>query len=118
MIPIMQTKRGGPVPHSDDPEWHWWDATQRALAPLGYCAVITRADVWPDCLWIAAVPSLNLRKPDGTPIPHVVVMRDGEVAHDPGLAKRYAVGTPIEQLEVLDAFVLVPFEVERRDVAA
>jgi hypothetical protein len=143
MKPVMQTKRGGPqappaergdcwdaclasilevpitavpVPHSDDPEHHWWDESQRALRPHGYYAVSANPAIWPDGYWIAAVPSLNLKKPDGSPVPHVVVMLGGEVAHDPCLGDRYPVGTPIEDLEMLDAFVLVP--VETRSLAA
>lgn len=145
MIPVKQTKRGGadvppeergdcwsaclasilevpieavPVPHSDDPEHHWWDATQAALAPHGYRVVAASRSVYPSGYWIAAVPSKNLgTHDDGRPVPHVVVMDDGYVAHDPALGRTYAAGTPIEDLpDLLDAFVLVPLHV--RSLAA
>lgn len=143
MKPVRQTKRGGsqvppedrgdcwsaclasllevpidavPVPHSDDPEHHWFDETQQALAAHGYYAVCASIEIYPAGYWIAAVPSLNLTGADGKPELHVVVMQDGCVAHDPALGKRYDVGTPIGDLTVLDAFVLVPLEL--RSLAA
>jgi hypothetical protein len=144
--PVQQTKRGGPnvppedrgdcwsavlasllevdiedvaVPHSDDPEWHWWDATQRALEPHGYHCVVADTNVYPDGYWLAAVPSLNLGNyDDGRPVLHIIVMHDGDVVHDPGIGdKRYEPGTRIEDLDVRDAFVLVPHEI-RSKVAA
>lgn len=135
MIALKQTKTGGPdvppeergdclpaclasllevgisdvaIPHSDDV--HWWDATQAALDPHGYYLVIADVEFWPGGWWIAAVPSLNLVKADGTPCNHVVVMRDGALAHDPALNKRYEVGTPIDKLNIIEGYVLVPHE--------
>jgi hypothetical protein len=144
--PVRQTKRGGPnvspdergdcwsaclasllevdigdvpVPHSDDAEWHWWDATREALAPHGYHCVVADTTVYPDGYWLAAVPSLNLGTyDDGRPVLHIIVMYDGEVVHDPGLGeKRYEPGTHIEDLDVRDAFVLVPHEIRSRVAA-
>lgn len=139
MIPVRQTKRGGPnvppeergdcwdaclasllevpidavsVPHSDDPDHHWWDATREALEPHGYRAVCASISCYPDGYWIAAVPSKNL----GPGVSHVVVMLGGVVAHDPCLGARYPAGTPIEELDIKDAFVLVPREI--RSLAA
>lgn len=140
---VMQTKRGGsqvppeergdcwaaclasllevpigdvPVPHSDGPEHHWFDETQRALIAHGYRAVCASIHCYPSGYWIAAVPSLNLKRSDGEPEPHVVVMHDGHVAHDPALGNRYEVGTSVSNLKLLDAFVLVPLEL--RSLAA
>lgn len=138
MKAVMQTKRGGPnvppeergdcfdacvasilgvpitavpIAHSDDPEHHWWDAAQEAVGRLGYQLVVADAKCWPWGWWIAAVPSLNLGTyDDGRPVPHVIVMSGGTVAHDPSLGKRYEVGTPIDDLDVMDAYVLVPLE--------
>jgi hypothetical protein len=135
VIAVAQTKRGGPgappeergdclpaclaslleigiedvpVPHSDDV--HWWDAVQAALKPHGYHFVIADCEYWPGGYWIAAVPSLNLTKADGSAVNHVVVMREGELVHDPSLGRRYDVGTPRDALDVIEAYVLVPFE--------
>ena len=135
MKPVMQTKRGGedvppeergdclsaaiasilevaiedvPIPHSDHEEYHWWDATQEALAIHGYIAVIADTGFVIGGWWLAGVPSLNLRKPNGAPLPHMVVMHEGKVAHDPSLGQRYEVGTPVEDLILLDAYVLAP----------
>lgn len=144
MKPVRQTKRGGPnvppeergdcwnaclasllevpieavpIPHSDDPEHHWWDETQAALAPHGYRAVCVSIDIYPSGYWVAAVPSKNLGTfDDGRPVPHVIVMHDGEVAHDPALGSTYEAGTDIGDLDLLDAFVLVPLEI--RSLAA
>jgi hypothetical protein len=96
------------VPYSDDE--HWWDATQRALEPHGYHLVVADAECWPWGFWIAAVPSLNLVKVDGTPLPHVVVMKGHQLVWDPAIRKRYEPLTPIEDLQILRAYVLVPFE--------
>lgn len=142
--PVMQTKRGGAdvapeergdcwsaclasilevpieavaIPHSDDPDWHWWDASREALAPHGCYPCYADKRVYPDGYWIAQVPSLNLGTlPNGQPVPHVIVMRTGEVAHDPSLGERYAVGTSVEDLNVTGAFLVVPFET--RSIAA
>lgn len=143
MKPVMQTKRGGslvppeergdcwsaclasilevpieavPVPHGE--EYHWWDVTQQALAPHGYEAVALsfQGFCWPEGYWIAQVPSLNLRKEDGTPEPHVVVMKGGQVAHDPCLGDRYSVGTDVGDLRVGEAFLLLPLQ--HRSLAA
>ncbi len=139
MIPVQQTKRGGPnvppdergdcwsaclasilevpieavpIPHSDDPGYHWWDETRRALEPHGYEVVMASWTVYPAGYWIAAVPSKNLgRHDDGTAVMHVIVMRGGEVAHDPCLGKRYAAGTAVDALTVDGAYVLVPLHV-------
>lgn len=136
MKPVKQTKRGGPnvppeergdcwsaclasilevpiaavpVPHSDDLEHHWWNATQDALAPHGYEVVQTSWTCWPRSHWIAQVPSKNLGpEDDGTPVMHVIVMHGDEVAHDPCLGERYKVGTPLDDLDVHGAYVLVP----------
>lgn len=135
MIAVQQTKRGGPdvspeergdclpaclasvlevsiedvpVPHSDDV--HWWDVVQASLERHGYHLVIADKQYWPWGWWIAAVPSLNLRNEDGTPCNHVVVMHGAELAHDPALTKRYAIGTSIDELEVIEGYVLVPRE--------
>lgn len=144
MRPVRQTKRGGPdvppeergdcwnaclasllevpieavpVPHSDDPEHHWWDATQEALEPHGYEVVMASWNVYPSGYWIAVVPSKNLGSyDDGTPVMHVIVMHGGEVAHDPCLGERYPAGTPIDELELNGAYVLVPLQV--RSLAA
>lgn len=144
MKPVKQTKRGGPdvppeergdcwsaclasllevpieavpVPHSDDPQHHWWDVTQDALTPHGYRAVAASRSVYPSGYWIAAVPSKNLVNDKGRPLPHVIVVHDGEVAHDPCLGSTYKTGTSIEDLpDLLDAFVLVPLQV--RSLAA
>lgn len=137
MKPVTQTKRGGydappeergdcwpaclasilelpldavAVPHSDDPAVHWWDVTREALAPHGVYVAVADVKIYPDGHWLAIVPSLNLKDAEGTPLPHVIVMRGGEVAHDPHLGDRYAPGTPIGDLDVKDAYVLVPFE--------
>lgn len=144
MIPVKQTKRGGPdvppedrgdcwsaciasilevpieavpVPHSDDPEHHWWDVTQRAVEPHGFEVVKADYVVYPYGYWIAGVPSLNLgRDRHGRPVPHVIVMQGGQVAHDPSLGKTFAAGTPIEEVDVFDAYVLVPLVI--RSLAA
>ena len=137
MKPVMQTKRGGPnvsleergdclnaaiasilevpvervvIPWSE--EEHWWDSTQTAVRALGYEIVVADTRIWPGADWLAGVPSLNLRHDDGRPVPHMIVMHDGLVAHDPCLGKRYEVGTPIDQLNVTDAYVLVPLAYE------
>lgn len=134
MKPVMQTKRGGPdvppeergdcwsaclasllevgiedvpVPHSDDPAWHWWDATRDALHSHGHECIVASAAIWPYGYWLASVPSKNL----GAKVNHVIVMHNGEVAHDPSLGERYAAGTSIEDLEVREAYALVPLEV-------
>jgi hypothetical protein len=96
------------IPHNDDV--HWWDATQAALEPHGFNIVVADAEYWPWGTWIAAVPSLNLTKPDGSPENHVVVMRGDELIHDPAMNKRYEIGTRLTDLKVLEAYVLVPFE--------
>jgi hypothetical protein len=84
--------------------------------PHGYHCVAANKSVYPDGYWIAVVPSLNLgNHDDGQPVTHVIVMHDGEVVHDPGLGdKRYEPGTRIEDLDVRDAFVLVPHEIRSR----
>ena len=139
MKPVRQTKRGGPnvppeergdcwsaclasilevpieavpIPHSDDPEYHWWDETQRALEPHGYEVVTASWTVYASGYWIAVVPSKNLGyHDDGEPVMHVIVMRGGEVAHDPCLGERYPDGTPIGNLALDSAYVLVPLHV-------
>jgi hypothetical protein len=138
MIPVKQTKRGGPdvppeergdcwpaclasllevpledvpIPHDDR---HWWDVTQEALAPHGYEAVHMDEKYWPAGYWIAAVPSRNL----GPGVKHVVVMRGGEVAHDPALGERYEVGTFIDDMKIHAAYVLVPLEPVSLRIAA
>lgn len=138
MIAVTQTKRGGSgvppeergdcwnaclasvlevpigdvaVEHSDDPDRHWWDDTQTVLQPHGYRVVCADRDIYPGGYWIAQVPSRNLRDADGEPEGHVIVMRDGVVAHDPSLGKRYQPGTNIDDLTVNAAYVLVPLEV-------
>lgn len=145
MKPVMQTKRGGsmvppeergdcwsaclasilevaiedvPVPHSDDPESHWWDTTQQALAPHGYEAVQANFEgfCWPRGYWIAVVPSKNLEREDGTAEGHVIVMLDSEVAHDPCLGDRYPAGTNVGEIVVRAACLLVPLEI--RSLAA
>lgn len=135
MIPVMQTKRGGsgvppeergdclaaclasllevpiedvPIPHGDDDGPHWWDLTQAALRPHGWRCVVADRRIYPDGYWLAFVPSRNLRRESGEPESHVIVMHDGQVAHDPSLGDRYALGTSIEDLEVQSAYVLVP----------
>lgn len=139
MKPVMQTKRGGPdvppeergdcwsaclasilevpievvpVPHSDDPERHWWDITQEALEPHGYRAVCANTEIYPEGYWIAAVTSKNLGfHKDGKPVGHTIVMDGGKVAHDPCLGERYEAGTSIDELELIDGFVLVPLKI-------
>lgn len=133
MKPVMQTKRGGhnvppeergdcmqasiasilevpiervQIPHSDTE--HWWDIAQRGCRTLGYALVVASPTIWPDAVWLAGVPSLNLRREDGSPLPHLIVMNGARVAHDPSLGRRYEVETPIEQINVTDAYVLVP----------
>lgn len=129
MIPVMQTKRGGPdvppdlrgdclsaclasllevpieevsIPHSDRPEIHWWDTTQEALEPHGYRLVVGAPKVWPDTWWVAGVPSLN----HGPKVRHMVVMRSAYLAHDPALGLRYTEGAHVGTLVVQDAYVL------------
>lgn len=132
--PVKQTKRGGPnvppeergdcwsaciasilevpieavpVPHSDDEDFHWWDATQRALRPHGFEVVVGSVSIYPSGYWMAVVPSLNLGTfDDGRPVPHIIVMDGPYVAHDPSLGKCYEAGTTIDQLDVKDAYVL------------
>jgi hypothetical protein len=136
--PVSQTKRGGPdappeergdcwpaclasllevaieecpVPHSDDPEHHWYDATNAMLARHD-CEVWcfpADAEVPADYYWIAGVPSLNLGlKSDGSPVPHVIVMRGDVVAHDPSLGRRYAIGTHRRDIGVIEGHWIVP----------
>lgn len=140
MKPVMQTKRGGlnappeergdclqasiasilEVPVTDvDVPWndeHWWDTVQRAVRGHGYVMVVADATIWPDTYWLADVPSLNLVDESGAPLPHMIVMHDGVVSHDPALAKRYAVGTPRDQITINGAYVLVPLAI--RSLAA
>lgn len=132
MKPVMQTKRGGedaPLEERGDclnaalasilevpiervviswsEDEHWWDSTQRAVKDHGYELVVASTHIWPGTYWIATVPSLNL----GGGETHAIVMRDGEVAHDPTIgAKRYEVGTYIDDIDVQAAWVLVPLE--------
>lgn len=137
MIPVMQTKRGGTevapedrgdcwaaclasilevpieavtVPHDDSPTApHWWDATQELLRPLGWEVMGGDRAVWPPSgYWIAQVPSKNLVRADGSREKHVVVMRGGEVAHDPCLGERWEVGTDMSELDVTGWYVLLP----------
>lgn len=137
MKPVVQTRRGGhdvppeqrgdcmqasiasilevpiervQIPHSDDE--HWWDTAQRGVRALGYALVVADPRIWPDTFWLAGVPSLNLFRENGSPLPHMIVMHDGVVAHDPSLGKRYEAGTPIDQIKVTDAYVLVPLVYE------
>lgn len=142
MIPIQQTKRGGPdvppdergdclgaclasilgvpldsvrVGHSDDPDWHWWDAAHAALEPHGYELLQAHPPVYAWGYWIASVPSKNLGNyPDGSPVLHVLVMRGWEVAHDPCLGDKYEAGTHVNDLDVRDALVLVPRDIRSR----
>lgn len=95
-----------PIPHSD--EVHWWDVTQAAVEAHGYNLVIADAECWPWGYWLAAIPSLNLTRLDGTRESHIVVMRGHELVHDPALGHRYKQGTPIEELEIREAYVLAP----------
>jgi hypothetical protein len=147
MIPVMQTKRGGPgvpshergdcwpaclasilevpidevlIPHSDTPESHWWDESQQALEPHGFEVVVTSWVCWPRGYWIASVPSKNLGcHDDGQPVMHVIVMHSHEVAHDPCLGECYSIGTAVGDLNVESAYVLVPLETRSlRKIAA
>jgi hypothetical protein len=139
--PVRQTKRGGPnvrpeergdcwdaclasileVPVADAHVTHavndWWAESQRVLAQHGYEALPIHPTCHPSGYWIAGVPSKNLGSyDDGSPVMHVIVMRGGEVAHDPSLGDRYAAGMGLEDVEVADGFVLVPLAV--RSLAA
>ncbi len=138
MKPVRQTKRGGadvpaeergdcwdaclasilevpiaavPVPHSDDPEVSWWGTSQAALAPHGYQAIRVDAREY-RTYWIAVVPSRSL----GPGVMHVVVMHGDTVAHDPCIGDRYETGTSMYDIDVRDAYLLVPLVV--RSVAA
>jgi len=133
MIPVTQTKAGGAdvppeergdcmaaaiasilelpiervqIPHRDDE--HWMDTVQRVLRPLGYAMVMANSDFWPDSYWLAGVTSLNSTYADGVPLLHMIVMKRGQVAHDPSPGRRYPVGTPRNQLAIDGAYVLVP----------
>jgi hypothetical protein len=136
--PVQQTKRGGlnvpleergdclnaaiasvlevpiervVIPWSEDE--HWWDSTQRACETLGFRMVVADVQIWPDTYWLAGVPSLNLFHDDGRPVSHMIVMQGGQVAHDPCLGRRYEVGASIEEIDVTDAYVLVPLDLPR-----
>lgn len=96
------------VAHSDDPEWHWWDATREVLHGHGYVPVIADTHVWPSSFWIARVPSLNIPKgPEGQVTFHVIVMFDNVVMWDPSNHETYMTGTDISALDVQQAIVLV-----------
>lgn len=106
-----------PVPHVAE----WWDAAQRAVEQHGYRVLYlgehkgTTAAALGEWLgpvyWIAGVPSLNLgTDDDGRPVGHGIVMRGGDVAHDPSLGKRYPLGPLPDDVPILDAMVLVPLE--------
>lgn len=140
MIPVMQTKRGGPdvppeergdcmdaclasllevaigdvpVPHDVD---DWWETAQEAVARHAHRLVYLFEDQpvgvvarWlGDVYWIASVPSLNLgAKPDGTPVMHLIVMRGGEVAHDPSLGASYQ-GRLHGDTPIREGYLLLP----------
>ncbi len=105
-----------PCPHTGD----WWDDAQVAVERHGYRIVLAAHEdelrvqdlaAWFGPLyWIAGVPSLNLGTyEDGRPVAHVIVMRGGEVVHDPSLGDRYPLG-PAPDMTVFDALLLVPLE--------
>lgn len=134
MIAVMQTKRGGndvppeergdcmpacfasilevgigdvAVPHAGDR--HWWDEAQDAVGRHGHTLVVFDLGCgFPDAFWIAVVPSLNLKKADGSPLPHNIVMHGSDVRHDPSLGKRYETGPLPDDVEPLEGWVLVP----------
>lgn len=143
MIPVTQTKRGGPdvppeergdcfdaclasvlevgladvpVPHTGD----WWENAQAAVERHGYRIVLavsgtlTAREVseWLGSIyWIAGLPSLNLGTyDDGHPVMHMIVMRGAEVAHDPSLGERYALGPLPDDVLIHDVLLLVPLE--------
>lgn len=135
MIPVSQTKRGGadvppeergdcmaaciasvlevllvtlPCLHSDGDDW--WDRIQGAVAAHGHGLVFVHDTFLPtaDVYWLAAVPSLNLKREDGSALGHMIVMRGAVVAHDPSLGRRYAAGTHLTDLLLIEGYVLVP----------
>lgn len=69
-----------PNPHDD------WDAGWfKAMRKRGLQMVEANIEHWyPDGYWIAGLPSLNLPG-----CMHAVVMRGGELIHDPSLGKKY-----------------------------
>lgn len=152
MIPVTQTKRGGPdvppeergdcvdaclasileVPISECPCPHdgdWWEQMQAAVGQHGYRVVYLGGlpeddsaealEAWIGAVyWIAAVQSLSLgSNADGSPVMHVVVMRGGEIVHDPSLGKRYPLG-PVGAGVVREALLLVPLEIRSAQAVA
>lgn len=114
-----------PVPHTDD----WWDKAQQAVGRHGHRILYISYDGAPttasalgdwlgDVYWIAAVPSLNLGTyPDGRPVGHVVVMRGGDVAHDPTLGKRRPLGPLADDVPIDAVMILLPLAEPARTLA-
>jgi hypothetical protein len=139
VIPVMQTKKGGPdvppeergdcwpaclasilevpitsiaVPHEEE---DWWKATRDALKPHGFECFSSRGEVVLQYgYWIGTVPSLNLGtyEEDGSPVLHCVVMKGDRIAHDPSIGEhQYATGTHVDDIDLRECTVLVPLAI-------
>lgn len=131
MIPVRQTKRGGPdlppeergdcmpaciasvleVPielvgndHHAAP--HWFAAITETCRELGFEFVsINPSYPPPQCLWLAGVPSLNLKPAS---LGHCIVALGDRIIWDPGIGeRRYRPGDQLDLETVTDGWVLV-----------
>lgn len=77
-----------PIESLPNPHDNWDEGWFDAMRERGLQMVEANIEHWyPDGYWIAQLPSLNLPG-----CMHVVVMRGGDLIHDPGLTKRYTDG--------------------------
>lgn len=70
----------------------WWERLHKKIGEYGYCIADVKMDTeLPRGLWIATVPSLNLKAKEGDdkPILHCVVARGEIFVHDPSKSIRY-----------------------------